>query len=449
VNGGADIRTRWARKRGLVLVTNIAFVGTLLGGSVALAARGDCSQPLSDGTKPIASDCLYILRTAVGSEACSPACICAPKGSLPTTASDALLCLKVATGQNVVLDCPCFPPTTGDTTTTTMVTPSDCGTFDSKFGEGRLAEPYGLALDADGNVYVADSGLDKIVKFSPTGKYLNGWGGLGSTNGKFLDPRGVAVGPNGHVYVADNGNYRVQVFDVNGGFLSAWGSQCFLSQGTGCVDPDGNGPLETGDGQFIEPYGIAVDSGGDVYVTDAGNARVQVFGAEGVFKRKWTIGVPRAIAVGAGTVYVAPGDQTIATFSLGGTAAQTFAGFCRMSDGAGCIDPDGPGGLELGDGQMFQFLGLITYARGSLFVADDGNRRVQWFDAGGSFRAKWGSECCLFDGIGCVDPDGDGPLAIGDGQLCTPTGVAVDAAGRVLVADMNARVQRFSCPDLP
>jgi hypothetical protein len=66
-----------------------------------------CSQPSSNGNSPVASDCLFILKVAVGLETCSPECICAPKGTLPTSASDALLCLKSAVGQPVELDCPC------------------------------------------------------------------------------------------------------------------------------------------------------------------------------------------------------------------------------------------------------------------------------------------------------------------------------------------------------
>jgi hypothetical protein len=83
---------------------------------------GDCSQPASSGSTVVASDCLYILRTAVGLETCSPACICAPKGTLPTSASDALVCLKKVVGQDIVLACPCGSATTttapGGTTTT-------------------------------------------------------------------------------------------------------------------------------------------------------------------------------------------------------------------------------------------------------------------------------------------------------------------------------------------
>jgi hypothetical protein len=70
-------------------------------------AAAVCAQPLSSGPMPTASDCLFILNAAVGATACSPECICAPKGSLPPAATDALLCLNKATGIDVALNCPC------------------------------------------------------------------------------------------------------------------------------------------------------------------------------------------------------------------------------------------------------------------------------------------------------------------------------------------------------
>ena len=73
----------------------------------ALAAPGDCAQPVSAGANIAATDCLFILKVAVGSESCNPECICAPKGRLPVSASDALLCLQAAVGSAPPLDCPC------------------------------------------------------------------------------------------------------------------------------------------------------------------------------------------------------------------------------------------------------------------------------------------------------------------------------------------------------
>src|SRR5262245_16418175 len=82
--------------------------------SAARAAQGDCSQPVSNGANPTASDCLFILRTATGSDTCEPECVCDTNGAGGVTASDALVCLKAAVSQLQVVDCPC----SGDTTTT-------------------------------------------------------------------------------------------------------------------------------------------------------------------------------------------------------------------------------------------------------------------------------------------------------------------------------------------
>jgi len=85
----------------------ILFALTLTVSTVFAQQAPLCSRPVTTGDKPVTSDCLFILRTAVGLQICSPECACAPTGSLPIKATDALLCLKSATGQSVTLDCPC------------------------------------------------------------------------------------------------------------------------------------------------------------------------------------------------------------------------------------------------------------------------------------------------------------------------------------------------------
>jgi hypothetical protein len=94
---------------------------TLLSVSTAVQAE-QCAQPLTSGAVPTASDCLFILQVAVDSATCSPECICAPSGTLPVKATDALLCLSAAVGSPTSLDCPCAPTTTSTlgTTTTTL-----------------------------------------------------------------------------------------------------------------------------------------------------------------------------------------------------------------------------------------------------------------------------------------------------------------------------------------
>ena len=109
--------------------------------SVAIAARGDCSQPFSNGLGPTASDCLVILRVAVGSQTCSPACVCDPSGGSGVTASDALICLKKAVRQDIALHCPCVVVTTTTTASvpTTITVPTTSTTSPS--GSSTLTVP--------------------------------------------------------------------------------------------------------------------------------------------------------------------------------------------------------------------------------------------------------------------------------------------------------------------
>lgn len=96
----------------------------VLAPSHARADLGSCAQPQTTGSQPTASDCLAILSVAVGVRTCEPYadCVCAPKGTLPTTATDALVCLTAVVGGPATLDCPCEPTTTTTTVPTTTVT---------------------------------------------------------------------------------------------------------------------------------------------------------------------------------------------------------------------------------------------------------------------------------------------------------------------------------------
>jgi len=86
--------------------------------AVAGADLGDCSQPVSSGAFPTASDCLFILRASVGSQLCEPSCICDADRSGTISPTDALRCLKKVVGQPVALRCPCGGSTTTSTTST-------------------------------------------------------------------------------------------------------------------------------------------------------------------------------------------------------------------------------------------------------------------------------------------------------------------------------------------
>jgi tripartite motif-containing protein 71 len=129
--------------------------------------------------------------------------------------------------------------------------------------------PFGIAVEGNGNVYVADSSNCRIQKFTPNGQFLTKWGSEGGGDGQFDGPFGIAIDGNGNVYVADTYNDRIQKFNPEGEFITKWGSE---------------GPA---DGQFENPEGIAIDGSGNVYVADSGNSRIQKFTPNGEFLTKW------------------------------------------------------------------------------------------------------------------------------------------------------------------
>ena len=162
-------------------------------------------------------------------------------------------------------------------------------------GPGQFYNPWGVAVDSSGNVYVADYGNDRVEKFTSSGTFVTQWGSVGSGPGQFVVPVGVAVDSSGNVYVADTGNNRVQKFTGSGSFITQCGLHLFNypvgvaidSAGNVYVVDSGNNRVVefTGDGKYITqlgnstiPSGVAVDSSGGIYVTDSGNNRVQKFG---------------------------------------------------------------------------------------------------------------------------------------------------------------------------
>ncbi len=143
-------------------------------------------------------------------------------------------------------------------------------------GNGQFQSPRGLATTDSFLVYVSDPINNRVQKFTSVGQFLVAWGQMGAGTGDFQFPGGVAVS-NGRVFVMDTNNHRVEIFGASGAFLEVTGSQCRLSDGSGCVDPDAGGSLALGDGQFYFPLGIAIDTDGDVFISDTQNHRIQKF----------------------------------------------------------------------------------------------------------------------------------------------------------------------------
>ena len=191
-----------------------------------------------------------------------------------------------------------------------------CGKGIQGSGSGQFYDPSGVAVDASGNVYVADRNNARIQKFTSSGNILLQWGSYGYGNGEFRDPRGVAVDHSGYVYVTEYLSDRVQKFDSNGAYVTKWGSTgagagqfsapngvavgdtgiVYVTEYNNCrvqrFESNGSylgewGVYGSGDGEFIGPNGVAVDASGHVYVVDQVNNRVQIFDGSGKFLAKW------------------------------------------------------------------------------------------------------------------------------------------------------------------
>ena len=145
---------------------------------------------------------------------------------------------------------------------------SEFGAFANTNGEAQILPgafwgPRGIALDKEGNVYVADTGNKRVQKFTPDGVYLGAWGGGGVVPGRFEEPTSLAIDQEGHIYVADTWNQRVQKFDADFNFITEWPVAGWESEDV-----------------LNKPF-IIVDSQNRVYVSDPENYRIVVYDANG------------------------------------------------------------------------------------------------------------------------------------------------------------------------
>src|SRR5207253_2347298 len=139
---------------------------------------------------------------------------------------------------------------------------------------GEFGTPsFGLACDQNSDIYVVDTGNCRIQKFNNAGNFIQLWGMFGTAPSNFQSPTGIAVDEKNVVYVCDTGNHRIQKFDTSTNFLP----QLLGTWGTKGQEP----------GQFWNPWGIAIDRDGFLYVTDAGNHRIQKLDRDGDFETQW------------------------------------------------------------------------------------------------------------------------------------------------------------------
>jgi RTX calcium-binding nonapeptide repeat (4 copies)/NHL repeat len=307
------------------------------------------------------------------------------------------------------------------------------------------------------------------------------WGVGGTSGGQFGPSYDVAVSSSGDVYGADLNDHRMQAFSSSGSFLRSWGwgvadgSNAFQI----CTSSCRAGIPGAGDGQFNDPRRVAVDAGGNVYVSDLNNNRIEEFSSSGTFLRAWGWGVangsnafqvctsscqagisgagagqlstPQGVAVGSsGNVYVADWDNArVQEFSSSGAFLRAWG--WGVTDGSNvfqtCTSSCQAGISGAGDGQFDGPDTLATDSSGDVYVADYNNHRIDKFSSSGTFLRTWGWGVANGGNAFqiCTSSCRKGLVGPGDGQFNGLAGLATDSSGNLYVADwINDRVQKFA-----
>lgn len=317
------------------------------------------------------------------------------------------------------------------------------GAVDALSDDAQFNCPTGIAVGADGTIFVADTQNSTIRKVTPDGNvttFAGLAGVIGSadgtgTNAQFNAPQGIALDPAGSVYVADTGNSTIRKISPSGEVSTIAGVAGYANVF------DGVG----GDAQFNHPQALVVDSGGQIYIADtwnytirkiAGIATVSTLAGragyagsvDGAGSRARFSG-PAGVAVDdGGNVFVAEfWNHTVRRITPDGNVTTIVGKAGSWGDGDGANDA----------ARFFQPTGIVSAGTGTLFVLDSGNQTLRQITVSDT---NWNvSTVAGLSGV-AGDVDGFGNFA----QMYFAAGLAIDHSGLLYVADTGNNLIRIS-----
>jgi uncharacterized protein (TIGR03437 family) len=320
--------------------------------------------------------------------------------------------------------------------------------FSGDAGAASSAElnfPYGVAVDTAGNLYIADQLNHRIRKVAVDGSIStvagNGTAGYSgdaasATGAELYAPSGVAVDSSGNLYIADTSNCVIR--KVSGTTITTYAGSN-INYATSC-GPGGDHGLAT-NAQLFSPTGVALDAAGNLYIADTGNSLIRVVAKSNQYITSLSttaiLKSPRGVAVDAtGSVYIADtGNSRILKVTPNASTTVT-----TIVAGNGVVGFSGDGGPAT-SAQLNSPSAVALDSAGNIYVADTNNNRVRRVTADGIITA--------IAGIARSGYSGDqGPAT--SAQLSFPRGVAVNASGKVYIADnQNSVIRLLTPPVLP